>query len=114
LTYDNLYYPGGSPGVATNYDFGGGVLDIYGVMFQLSDGHYVDLWSNGVAPGSTLNYGVAVSSTDVKLDEVDGFQVSAAPEPASWALMVAGIGAVGGALRLRKQAKAKTSLAYAD
>ena len=113
MSYDDLYYPGGSPGVATNYPFGGGVLDIYGVLFNLDDGHYVNLWSNGVAPGSVLNYGVAVSNTDTRLDEVDGFQVSITPvpEPATWAMMVAGFGAIGGAMRLRKRAKA--NLVYA-
>lgn len=111
VTYDDLYYPGGSPPAATYYPFGGGLLDIYGVMFQLSDGHFVDLYSNGVAPGSILNYGVAVGSTDLKIDETDGLQITAVPEPASWAMMVVGIGAIGGALRLRK--KAKTALACA-
>ena len=112
VTYDDLYYPSGSPPAATNYPFGGGLLDIYGVMFQLSDGHFVDLYSNGYGPPDfALNYGVAVGSTDLKIDEVDGLQITAVPEPASWAMMVLGIGAIGGALRLRK--KAKTALACA-
>lgn len=29
LTYDNLFWPGGSPPTATDYPFGGGFLDIY-------------------------------------------------------------------------------------
>jgi hypothetical protein len=109
VTYDDLFYLGGSPPAATNYPFGGGVFDIYGVMFQLSDGHYVDLYSNGVAPPDfSLNYGVAVTSADKRLDQVDGLHVAPVPEPASWAMMVVGIGGIGGALRLRK--KAKTAL----
>ena len=96
VTYDDLYYPSGSPPAATNYPFGGGLLDIYGVMFQLSDGHFVDLYSNGYGPPDfALNYGVAVGSTDLKIDEVDGLQITAVPEPASWAMMVLGIGAIG-------------------
>lgn len=38
---------------------------------------------------------------------------SAVPEPASWALMIGGVGLVGGALRRRKQSNATGSLAIA-
>ena len=37
----------------------------------------------------------------------------AVPEPASWALMIVGFGAVGGAMRYRRNRKTKTNFAFA-
>ena len=47
ISYDNLYYPGGSPVTCANYPASGGFLDVYGVLFKLSNNDVVDLWSNG-------------------------------------------------------------------
>ena len=44
-----------------------------------------------------------------RIIEVDGF-AAAVPEPASWAMMIAGFGVVGGALRRRKT---RTSVRFA-
>ena len=52
LTYDNLYWPGGSPQTASDYPVSGGLFDIYGLMFTLSTGQTVDLFSNGISPRS--------------------------------------------------------------
>ena len=60
-------------------------------------------WGVALGLGSTLNYGVTVATTTTKLDTVNGLQVTAVPEPATWAFMVLGVGAVGGALRRRKK-----------
>src|ERR1700733_4807110 len=59
FSYDNLLYPGGnSPAVCPPpvfpdpeppYPFGGGLLDIYGLLFN-AGGYSVDVWSNGVLP----------------------------------------------------------------
>ena len=35
LTYDNLYYPGGSPQTASDYPAQGGFLDIYGLLASI-------------------------------------------------------------------------------
>ena len=73
LTYDNLYYPGGSPATATDYPAAGGAFDIYGLMFRVGDGRVVDVWSNGIfgPPGSApIKYGVAVATVDSALDYV--------------------------------------------
>ena len=35
LTFDNLYYPGGSPQTASDYPGAGGIFDIYGLMFNV-------------------------------------------------------------------------------
>ena len=88
LTYDNLYWPGGSPPTATDYPFGGGILDIYGLLFNIGGGRVVDFWSNGDSGGG-LDYGVAVATSASSLDYVGGGL--AVPEPASLALLAAGL-----------------------
>jgi hypothetical protein len=104
LSYDNLLYPGGSPGVASDYPFGGGFLDVYGLLFALNNGDVVNFWSNGIPPGGSLSYGAAVinASNNQALDyESAGVQV--VPEPCSLALIVGGLL---GLLAWRKRAAA--------
>lgn len=103
LTYDNLYYPGGSPQTASDYPAAGGALDIYGLLFDIGGGRVVDLWSQGIfgPPGSApIEYGVAVATADAALDYVDG-GIAAVPEPADAALMMGGLGLLGLAWRRR-------------
>lgn len=93
LSFDNLYYPGGSPQTAplADYPFHGGVLDIYGLLFRISNGDVVNLWSNGLLPGATVNdYGVAVATSATSLDYV-GNGVTVTPEPGSIALLGTGL-----------------------
>lgn len=71
LTYDNLFWPGGSKQTASDYPPHGGVLDIYGLMFRIGDGRVVDLRSNGDF-GAGADYGVALATTDLALDYVAG------------------------------------------
>src|SRR5947209_15534275 len=52
LTYDNLFYPSGSPQTASDYPGKGGFLDIYGFLFDIGAGRGVDVWSNGDLAGS--------------------------------------------------------------
>jgi hypothetical protein len=92
LTYDNLYYPGGSPQTASDYPPHGGFLDIYGLMFGIGGGRYVDFWSNGDTSGTgtgPVNYGVAVATADRALDYVGGVSVS--PEPSALVLLGSGL-----------------------
>jgi hypothetical protein len=96
VTYDNLFYPGpgGSPQTASDYPFHGGIVDIYGVLFTLSNGDVVDFWSNGVTPGLTLpDYGVAVVTHATALDYVGGV-TAATPEPGTLCLLGTGIAGV--------------------
>ena len=88
LSYDNTFYPGGSPVVCTDYPASGGLLDVYGVFFTLSNGDVVGLWSNGVFPGppDPAIYGVAVADATNTYDYVSGVTL-AVPEPSTWALM---------------------------
>ncbi len=93
LTYDNLFYPGGSPPTASDYPVHGGVFDIYGLMFDIGGGRVVNLWSNGdFSPNGTgpIDYGVAVATHDTALNYVSG-GVSAVPEPSALVLLGSGL-----------------------
>jgi PEP-CTERM motif len=77
FSYDNLFYPAGnSPAVCPPpgpgdpeppFPYGGGLLDIYGVLFTTQGGYNIDVWSNGVIPGFGLTYGVGDSLNGVVL-----------------------------------------------
>ena len=91
LTFDNLLYPGGSPHTGSDYPFFGGVFDVYGLLFDIGGGRVVDLWSNGVLPGSTsADYGVSVASSQAALDYV-GSRVTLTPEPGTLGLLGTGL-----------------------
>jgi len=104
LHFDNLFYPGGSPQTAFDYPLHGGLLDIYGLLFILDTGATVNLWSNGSPDGSGAGapYGIAVATPLDVLDYTGGVSLSPTPEPASWAMMILGLGAIGLALRRRQ------------
>ncbi len=89
LTYDNLFWPGGSPQTASDYPPHGGFLDIYGLMFNIGGGDVVDFWSNGG------DYGVAVATSAVALDYVGGGVTASTPEPSTWAMMALGFAGLG-------------------
>lgn len=116
LSYDNLYYPGGSPQTASDYPFHGGVFDIYGLMFQLSGGDAVNLWSNGFTPAG-LSYGIGItngtrqSTPSGLLDRRGGIMLSAVPEPASWAMMLLGFAGIGFAVRRKSSSRPTLRLA---
>jgi len=84
FSYDNLFFPGGnSPAVCPPpapgdpeppYPFGGGVLDIYGLLFNVEGGY------------SVLNtFGEPFSGTSVNLT------TAATPEPGSLLLLATGL-----------------------
>jgi hypothetical protein len=89
LTYDNLFWPGGSPQTASDYPPHGGFLDIYGLMFNIGGGEVVDFFSNGAGSNGVVDYGVAVATSSVALDYVAG-GVSV-PEPSSLWLLGSGL-----------------------
>ena len=111
FSYDNLFYPDGSPQTATDYPFHGGFLDIYGLVFTTAaDGFAVNFWSNGDLGGG-VTYGAGVTNGTEVLDYVGDISVSAAvPEPATWAMMLVGFGLIGAAARYRRR---RTAIAFA-
>ncbi len=96
LHFDNLLYLGGSPAVANNYPFGGGVFDIYGLLFDIGGNRVVNLWSNGLPPGAPgVTYGVAVANHATSLDYVaSGVALTQTPEPGTLCLLGTGLVAV--------------------
>lgn len=90
ISYDDLFYSGvGSPDVCPGYPLFGGFLDIYGVIFTLSDGYSVDFYSNGGIPGVVpISYGaVVIDPTNTVVDNVTGGVSAQVPEPGSLLLL---------------------------
>jgi hypothetical protein len=90
LSYDNLYWPGGAPTTAwVGYPFGGGPLDVYGLMFTVEGGYTVNLWSN---TDSAIGYVVLLGKDNGNTIAVDA---GSAPEPSTWAMMALGFAGLG-------------------
>ncbi len=107
LTYDNLYYPAGSPPTASDYPVHGGFLDIYGLMFNIGGGRVVDFWSNGdfsMTGTGPIDYGVGVATSAAALDYVSG-GVSLTPEPGALGLLCSGGGLLGMLLWRRRASR---------
>ena len=93
LSFDNLFYPGGSPPTSTDYQIHGGFLDIYGLLFDIGGGRSVNIWSNGdftMTGQGPIDYGVAVVTTASAMDYVEG-GVSITPEPSALALLATAV-----------------------
>lgn len=99
VSYDNLFYPGsGAPltclPTLAQPTFPGGYFDNYGVMFSLSNGDVVDMYSNGGSGGPI--YGVVVFSATTGPDYTSaGGLTLNVPEPSTWAMMMLGFASLG-------------------
>lgn len=127
VSYDNLFYAGGSPLIcfvdgSLVYPFSGGFMDLMGVMFTLENGDFLDLWSFGnTAPGffgpswpGGLTYGMkliqlAGDGSYMVLD-ASPFATASVPEPSFMWLFGA---AVLGLFAWRRTKEARKSASHA-
>ena len=103
FSYDNLFFPAGSPIDCGTFPFAGTFLDDFGAAFTVAGGYTVNVWGDGDlhGPGTTA-YGVNVVRDGTFLSSsFDGLNGSAVPEPSTWALMLVAFAGLG--WRLRRQ-----------
>ena len=96
VSYDNLFYPGSGAPVTCLGVPAGGYFDDYGVLFELSNGEIVDMFSNGGSSADPI-YGVVVWDPTTNSGNYDNFEglVLTVPEPSTWAMMIVGFAGLG-------------------
>lgn len=91
LTYNNLFFPNGSP-IDCDFPFSGTFVDVFGVAFTVAGGYTVNLWGDGDMNGpGTTTYGVALTQGSTQLYYQFAGVDAAVPEPSSFAVLGAGL-----------------------
>ena len=103
LSYNNLYFPSGSP-IDCAFPFFGTYLDVFGTAFTIAGGDTVNLWGDGNYLGGPLTYGAGVSQGANVLDYK--FAGLTAPEPLTLSLFAAGLAGAAAMRRRRREGKA--------
>lgn len=99
LSYDNLFFPAGSP-IDCAFPFTGTFVDPFGAAFTVAGGYIVDVWGDGNMNGpGTTTYGVGVVQGSNELFYAFSGINGGVPEPATWGLMLLGVGLLGARLR---------------
>ncbi len=104
LSYNNLYFPNGSP-IDCDFPYSGTFVDVFGMAFTVAGGYSAVLWGDGdmFGPGTTT-YGVGVTDGTQGLAYVfAGIGAVSAPEPSTWLLTLVGVGGLGFGLRRARQ-----------
>jgi hypothetical protein len=103
LSYNNLYFPNGSP-IDCAFPFFGTYLDVFGTAFTIAGGYSVNMWGDGnYGPGGALTYGIGVDQGANTLDYK--FAGITAPEPLTLSLFGAGLAGAAGLRRRRRNDK---------
>jgi len=83
LTYNNLFFPNGSP-IDCDFPFSGTFVDVFGMAFTVAGGYTVNLWGDGDMNGpGTTTYGVALTQGSTQLVYQFAGVDAAVPEPSS-------------------------------
>ena len=81
--------------------------DVQGLYFAgVTVGSY-DVWSQTIATTVGSSYTIDLQYSNYDYSTPSGFEVftnAAVPEPATWALMLVGVGGMGAAMRMRRRA----------
>jgi hypothetical protein len=103
LSYNNLFFPNGSP-IDCAFPYSGTFVDVFGTAFTVAGGYTVDFWGDGNLNGpGTTTYGVGVTDGSQLLDYQFAGVNAAIPEPSTWILMLLGLGGLGYGLRRERR-----------
>ena len=97
VSYNNLFFPDGSPIDCTDFPYAGTFLDSFGVAFKVAGGYTVNLWGDGDLHGpGTTTYGIKViQGSELVANHFDGVNATAATVPVPGSLALLGVGVLG-------------------